>query len=114
MIYAKIDGKQVISLPHMRGGVSDKAKQLPILERKIQQGIARGQSSNQIAKSIELRCGVSASNAKRLAITEISHIREQANNDAYEEAGIESYEFDATLDSRTSEICSSLDGMVFK
>lgn len=49
-----------------------------------------------------------------MAITEISHIREQANNDAYEEAGIESYEFDATLDSRTSEICSSLDGMVFK
>jgi hypothetical protein len=24
IIYAKIDGKQVISLPHMRGGVSEK------------------------------------------------------------------------------------------
>ena len=93
---------------------NNKAKQLPILEREIQQGIARGQSSTQIAKSIELRCGVSASNAKRLAITETSYIREQANNDAYEEAGIESYEFDATLDSRTSEICSILDRMVFK
>lgn len=93
---------------------NNKSKQLPILEREIQQGIARGLSSTQIGKSIELRCGVSASNAKRLAITETSYIREQANNDAYEEAGIESYEFDATLDSRTSEICSSLDGIVFK
>ena len=93
---------------------NNKSKQLPILEREIQQGIARGLSSTQIGKSIEMRCGVSASNAKRLAITETSYIREQANNDAYEEAGIESYEFDATLDSRTSEICSSLDRMVFK
>jgi SPP1 gp7 family putative phage head morphogenesis protein len=93
---------------------NNKSKQLPILEREIQRGIARGLSSTQIAKSIELRCGVSANNAKRLAITETSYIREQANNDAYEEAGIESYEFDATLDSRTSEICSSLDGMIFK
>jgi SPP1 gp7 family putative phage head morphogenesis protein len=93
---------------------NNKAKQLPILEREIQRGIARGLSSTQIARSIELRCGVSASNAKRLAVTETSYIREQANNDAYEEAGIESYEFDATLDSRTSEICNSLDRMVFK
>ena len=93
---------------------NDKAKQLPILEREIQQGIARGQSSTQIAKNIELRCGVSASNAKRLAITETTHIREQANADAYEEAGIESYEYDATMDGKTSEICISLNGMIFK
>jgi len=93
---------------------NDKAKQLPILEREIQQGIARGQSSTQIAKNIELRCGVSASNAKRLAITETTHIREQANADAYEEAGIESYEYDATMDGKTSEICISLNGMTFK
>lgn len=93
---------------------NDKAKQLPILEREIQQGIARGQSSTQIAKNIELRCGVSASNAKRLAITETTHIREQANADAYDEAGIESYEYDATMDGKTSEICISLNGMIFK
>ena len=92
----------------------DKNKQLPIIEREVQQGIASGLPSSQISKRIEKRCDVSASNAKRLAITETSYIREQANNDAYEEAGIESYEFDATLDKRTSEICSILDSMIFK
>lgn len=92
----------------------DKKKQLSIIEKEIQQGIARGLPSSQISKSIEARCGVSASNAKRLAITEIAHIREEANADAYNAAGIDSYEFDATLDLKTSEICSSLDSMIFK
>jgi SPP1 gp7 family putative phage head morphogenesis protein len=92
----------------------DKNKQLPIIEREVQQGIASGLPSSQISKRIEKRCDVSASNAKRLAATEIAHIREEANADAYEEAGIESYEFDATLDGKTSEMCAMLDSSVFK
>ena len=38
----------------------------------------------------------------------------QATLDGYKEAGIEKYEFSATLDSRTSQICSELHGEVFE
>ena len=39
-----------------------------------------------------------------------AYIYEQATKDAYEECGVEWYEFLATLDGKTSEICRELDG----
>ena len=58
--------------------------------------------------------GVAYSAAKRLVRTETAYIYEQATKDAYEECGVEWYEFLATLDGRTSEICRELDGKHFK
>ena len=51
---------------------------------------------------------------ERLLRTEVNYVLNQATLDGYKEAGIEKYEFSATLDSRTSQICSELHGEVFE
>ena len=67
-----------------------------------------------MAARIRDRMGVAYSAAKRLVRTETAYIYEQATKDAYEECGVEWYEFLATLDGRTSEVCRELDGKHFK
>ena len=51
---------------------------------------------------------------ERLLRTEVNYTLNQATLDGYKEAGIEKYEFSATLDSRTSQICSELHGEIFE
>ncbi|MDD4280590.1 MAG: minor capsid protein, partial [Candidatus Sumerlaeales bacterium] len=48
--------------------------------------------------------------ANRLIRTESAYVANQTTATAYEECGIERYEFMATLDNRTSTVCSGLDG----
>ena len=52
--------------------------------------------------------------ANRLIRTESAYVANQTTAIAYEECGIERYEYMATLDSRTSEKCSGLDGKIFE
>jgi SPP1 gp7 family putative phage head morphogenesis protein len=51
--------------------------------------------------------------ANRLIRTESAYVANQTTATAYEECGIERYEFMATLDNRTSTVCSGLDGQIF-
>lgn len=51
--------------------------------------------------------------ANRLIRTESAYVANQTTAIAYDECGIEQYEFIATLDGRTSAICSGLDGKIF-
>ena len=50
--------------------------------------------------------------ANRLIRTESAYVANQTTAIAYEECGIERYEYIATLDSRTSEKCGNLDGQI--
>ena len=50
--------------------------------------------------------------ANRLIRTESAYVANQTTAVAYEECGIERYEYIATLDSRTSEKCGNLDGQI--
>ncbi|MDD4280375.1 MAG: minor capsid protein [Candidatus Sumerlaeales bacterium] len=52
--------------------------------------------------------------ANRLIRTESAYVAGQTTAVAYDECGIEKYEYMATLDSRTSEKCSGLDGKIFE
>ena len=49
-----------------------------------------------------------------LVRTEMNNVANQGTLKAYEDQGITEYRFHATLDNRTSEICSSLDKKIFK
>lgn len=84
------------------------------LKENLVTGIIRGENLDRMARRIHQRMGVSQSAAKRLVRTETAYIYEQATKDAYEECGIEEYEYLATLDNRTSEMCRELDGKHFK
>ena len=83
-------------------------------------GLIQGKSYNVIAKELErAKVGKNGNGGlryqcERLIRTEAAFITEQAAKDSYEKYGVEEYEYSATLDLRTSEICSELDNKVFK
>lgn len=83
------------------------------LQENLTIGMIRGESVQQMSKRISKRMDVSYSNAKRLVRTETAYVYEQATLDSYLETGVTRYEYLATLDNRTSEICQSLDGKEF-
>lgn len=52
--------------------------------------------------------------AKRLLQTETAYVANEMEAEAYEDADIDEYEFVATLDGRTSQICQEKDGKIYK
>lgn len=84
------------------------------LRSNITMGLIHGESLEKMAGRVKKRMEVSRSSAYRLVRTETAYIYEQAARKAYEECGIEKYEYLATLDARTSKVCQSLDGKIFK
>ena len=72
-----------------------------------------GQSIQLTSRQIRDRFNVSKYYAERLIRTETNHFNNEADAIAYEELGLDKYVFVATLDSRTSEICQSMDNKVF-
>lgn len=72
-----------------------------------------GAGVSSTSSAISRQFQTSAYNARRLVRTETNFIANQAEMDAYKRLGIEKYKYIATLDTRTSAICQSLDGQVF-
>lgn len=56
---------------------------------------------------------VENNNLHRLIVTEMGHIAEQATADFYEDSEIEQYQYLATLEVHTCEICAHLDERIF-
>ena len=83
------------------------------LDDTLIKGLAKGQSYEQMAKALAERMGSSEKQAYRLIVTESARMDNQALLDQYKAMGVEKFEFLATLDNRTSEICRSMDGLVF-
>ena len=63
---------------------------------------------------IKKKFGVSSNDAKRLALTEMTRVRMDARLSRFKDNGVDSYKYNAIIDSRTSDICTGLNGMVFK
>lgn len=81
--------------------------------REILQGFIQGKSVERMSKSLRERLDISHANANRLVRTESAHFANAATFDAYKEEKIEKYQFLATLDEATSDICQSMDLQVF-
>ena len=84
------------------------------VQKSIAQSMAIGNDYKACIKGISERYNVSMSNATRLMNTEDSFYCNQAVTDSYKEAGVDSYQYLATLDSDTSTICRNLDNKKFK
>lgn len=76
-------------------------------------GIAQGHNIDKMSRKLSNRMDVAFSDAKRLVRTETNYVMGEATHDTYVNAGLEMYEFLATLDYKTSEICRELDGKKF-
>ena len=92
----------------------NKGKLLDQINTTFLQGIAQGHNPRKIAETMSKNMGTSYYNCKRLARTESAHIIGEATLQGYKDRGRKQYQFEATLDNRTSDICQSLDGQVFE
>lgn len=87
---------------------------LDTLHTELIQSMARGEAPDRMISSIARKMNTSRSNVARLVLTESAFFSASAQKDAFGELDVEKYEIIATLDSRTSSICQSMDGKVFK
>lgn len=83
-----------------------------ILNQQIPQGILLGYNPKKVASIAETKLKTDYNKTVRLVRTEYNLILNDSIAAGYKACGIEKYELLATLDSRTSEICQELDGMV--
>src|SRR5690606_4098893 len=92
----------------------DRDKLIGELRTKLAQAFIRGESAERTTRELADRMRVSLSNAERLVQTETAFFVGEATAAGYKASGVvHKYEFLATLDSRTSDICRSMDGRVF-
>lgn len=85
----------------------------------VKMGFVQGQTTRQIVKNVVGAGGladISERNAATVIRTALSHVSNEARNETYRQNDdiIEKYEIIATLDSRTSTICRSLDGQEYE
>ena len=90
----------------------DKERLLSTLQGELTRGLIRGEPYVKIAQRIAGRMNVAMSAASRLVETEAAFFSSKGQMDAFRDLGVKEYEFVATLDSKTSEICREMDGKV--
>lgn len=84
------------------------------LHTLLTQNIIKGESPDKVIKLIARRFDVTKHQAGRLIMTESAYFNSVAQLDSFKAVGVEQFEFVATLDTRTSDICEEMDGKVFK
>lgn len=84
------------------------------LKKELLFNMITGRTLHETIKKLMELFHVGYREARRLILTETSHVMNEADEKAREEAGVDMYMYLATLDLRTSKICRSLDGQIFK
>nr|DAO43703.1 MAG TPA: minor capsid protein [Caudoviricetes sp.] len=93
---------------------TNKTKLVNELNTVLTQSIIRGEDPQKAINQLAHRMKVSKYNAGRLIMTESAAISSMSQRDCFEELDVEEFEFVATLDTHTSEICRAMDGKHFK
>lgn len=83
------------------------------LKQELLVSLVTGRTDRETADIIANKYAQGASNARRLVQTESCNLANQMEMLSYEECGIETYIYVATLDLKTSEECRRLDGKRF-
>ena len=91
----------------------DKQALVSELNAALTQSLATGKPLGEIADGLAEKLSVKKSAARRLLYTEAAAVTTLAEKDCYQDLDVEEYEILATLDSRTSAICRSMDGKHF-
>ena len=86
------------------------------IEAIIRKGIAEGKSEKEITKDVFNNAyKVTKNQAQALVVTATTHVYSQADHQVYmaNKTALKGYQYVAVLDSRTTPLCSSLDGKTF-
>lgn len=92
---------------------SNRTKLKNAMVEELTQMLIQGKGVKETSKALSKRLDADLKNCIRLIHTEHSYFMGEATAKAYEELEVDKYQFLATLDNRTSEICQNLDGKVF-
>lgn len=91
----------------------DRGMLIDTLHKELTMAIAKGESPHRLISVMQKKMNTSRSNAARLVLTESAFFSSAAQKEAFKELDVEKYEIVATLDSRTSDVCQTMDGRVF-
>lgn len=83
------------------------------LKQELLINLVTGRTDSEVSDIIANKYAQGASNARRLVRTESCNLANQMEMQSYEECGIETYIYVATLDIKTSSVCRGLDGKRF-
>lgn len=92
---------------------SNRTKLKNAMVEELTQMLIQGKGVKETSKALSKRLDADLKNCIRLIHTEHSYFMGESTSKAYNELGVDKYQFLATLDNRTSEICQKLDGKVF-
>lgn len=90
-----------------------KAQLVNELHNQLTRTVLLGNKPDSAIKAISDKFNVSKSQAANLVMTEQTYFHSLATHDSFKSMGIEQYEFLATLDKRTTQMCRSMDGEHF-
>ena len=93
---------------------TNKAKLVNKLEQGLIECVARGVSKDTLVTQIKQDFNTGFYNADRIVRTELTYVQNQACLHRYEDCGVKEFKFLAEIDSRTSDICRSMNGRIFK
>ncbi len=84
------------------------------LQKELAQSFIGGDVPDIAIRNISKKMEVSKRAAGRLIMTESAFFANEARAKAFKELGVEEYQFLATLDKRTSDMCQDMDLKIFK
>ena len=84
------------------------------VNQTLRGGITQGLSIKDMTDRLRANLNISYNDAKRIIQTETNNSMSQAAMESYKASGVvDEYIYIATLDNKTSDICTALDGQVF-
>lgn len=83
------------------------------LQKNLTQSLMTENTCDKTIQALMNRFGVSYHQAARLVYTENAYIQSVAQGDSYRANGVKQYQYIATLDDRTSDMCREMDSRVF-
>ena len=92
---------------------TNKDKLVNTLHTELVQNIIRGENPYKAAEAVSKKLDASKNQACTLVYTETAAVTAAAQQDCFNELGVEEFEIVATLDSITSELCRKMDGKHF-
>ena len=92
---------------------ANKAKLETVMHKTLTRQFATGDSMDKAIKTISKEMNVEKWKAGRLVSTETAHLQNEAQHECYKELEIEQYQYSATLDSKTCDVCGPMDRKVF-
>lgn len=92
---------------------TDKSKLVNTLHTELTRATIRGDPLDKAVNTLSKKMNSSKSAAGRIIMTESAFFASKSQNDCFKNLDVKQYQFVATLDRKTSDICRSMDNKVF-